>query len=92
MLITSFEEWYDDNFESEVEFKKRQAEIKSEPTSVRATPAQKKRVQNEEEDTAEKKDDPEREGVDADPDAMAYIRSRKSVHKLNAARKDMLKV
>jgi hypothetical protein len=34
-----------------------------------------------------KHDDEGNEGVDVDPDAMAYIRSRKNVHKLAVARK-----
>lgn len=29
------------------------------------------------------------EGVDVDPNALAYIRSRKAVHKLAAARKNL---
>ena len=32
-------------------------------------------------------DDEGNEGVDVDPNALAYIRSRKAVHKLAAARK-----
>jgi predicted nucleic acid-binding Zn-ribbon protein len=91
-LIKIFEEWYDDNFESEFEYKKRQAETKlNTQGSRRTTPGQGVRLDSEANDD-EGQDEAEREGIDVDPSALAYIRSRKSVHKLNNARKDMLKV
>ena len=39
-------------------------------------------------DRKQHQEDDGNEGVDVDPDAMAYIRSRKAVHKLAAARKN----
>ena len=87
-MIANFEEWYDDNFETEAEAKKKAAESRI-PESQKATPIQKTRAGGEELNS-EKGEEEEREGVDVDPNALAYIRSRKNVHKLNAARKDML--
>jgi len=91
-LIKKFEEWYEDNFETEAEYKKRQAEISRIPNSNKATPANGVRFQSEPDDDIKSNYGDEKEGVDVDPSALAYIRSRKSVNKLNAARKDMLKV
>ena len=92
-LIKKFEEWYEDNFETEAEYKKRQAEMRSVPNSNKATPANGVRVHSEADEEVRSNDDGgEREGVDVDASALAYIRSRKAVHKLNNARKEMLKV
>ena len=75
-LIRKYEEWYEDNFESEAEYKKRQAELKIVSASRKTTPAGGKRVVVEADDDGDSRDDAEREGVDVDPSALAYIRSR----------------
>jgi len=62
--------------------------------ATKGTPG--KQVRNDEmyedEDDAEadrkQQEDDGNEGVDVDPDAMAYIRSRKAVQKLSVARKN----
>lgn len=99
-LIAEFEEWYNETFEEEsnqqttssMQGSNMQAAQRS--VATKGTPG--KFVRNDEmyedEDEAEadrkQQEDDGNEGVDVDPDAMAYIRSRKAVQKLSAARKN----
>ena len=82
-LIASFEEWYGESFQTESEAKKK---AEGGPRGGTRSPT----VVSNEEKADEEEEDQEREGVDVDPHALAYIRSLKNVKKLNAARKDMI--
>lgn len=84
-LIAAFEEWYQESFQTEAEAKK-----KAEGGPRNAVGVRPAVVANSEEPAEEEEEDQEREGVDVDPHALAYIRSLKNVKKLNAARKDMI--
>ena len=83
-LIAAFEEWYEESFQTEAEAKK-----KAEGGPKGSVGAKAPVLVNTEEQE-EQEDDQEREGVDVDPHALAYIRSLKNVKKLDKARKDMI--
>lgn len=81
-LVEGFEQWYEDNFEAK--------KTVSSPKKITTPTPQGKMIRDpamdeDEEDNSEE----EQDGVTTDKDALAYIRSRKQVHKLHAAAKLM---